>query len=673
MLEDLGTPSAARRILSALARFGVDLRPALRRARAAIVRPVRHELATETAALRGQLEARLAAETTGLRGQFNAQIAAETTGLRAHFDAQTTALRAQVDAQIATETTALRAQMDAHIAAETAALRAQFDARSAAMTARLDEEATKRQALESQLTEIAGRLAAATDDRQAIQVQLSELSSQVRAEAHARGHLQADLAQAAARLAAEQTDRRTRLAVLEALITDSNPPRSPEAARRLHEIASPIVSVILPTRNRARFVGDAIASVQAQHFTDWELIIVDDGSTDDTAAAMAPYLGDKRIRYLPGQAHGVSAARNRGLEHARGAFIAYLDSDNIWYPGFLAAAVGTLASEPAVNLVYGVLVTDSHQLDGTRLLWEAFDHERLMCANYIDMNVIVHRKSLIERYGVFDESLARLNDWDLVLRYTEHDPARPLPELAARYRVCDELRITTTRPFGPELFTIKRKWHSRSGAHYRPRILYVLWQYPQLSETYIEAEIRCMVRLGAHVEVWREMQQAATPHPTSVPIHDGPLADGVRRVRPDVIHVHWLGFATKRAASLAELGIPVTVRLHGFDTSREACRAILEHPWIRAVYAFPHHLDLVGRNDPRLRAIPAAFDTALFRPSAGKNRRLVVRTGSALPSKDPTLFFEVANRLPNHRFVLAAVTCTSRNAMPRHIGICIGR
>src|SRR5262249_3459125 len=260
-------------------------------------------------------------------------------------------------------------------------------------------------------------------------------------------------------------------------------------------------------------------------------------------------------------------------------------------------------------------------------------------------------------YGAFDEQLSRLNDWDLVLRFTEHAPARPLPVLAARYRICDDLRVTTTQTLGPEAFVIRRKWYPPATAKRRPRVLYALWQYPQLSETYIESEIRCMLRWGAHVEVWREMQPT-TPHPTSVPIHDGPLADVVRRVRPDVVHVHWLGFATKLAALPGPLGVPVSVTLHGFDTSPQACRAILDQPWILAVHAFPHHLDLVGRSDARLRAVPAAFDTTLFRPSDSKDRRLVVRAGSALPSKDLGLFFELANRLPDYRFVLAAVTCT---------------
>jgi glycosyltransferase involved in cell wall biosynthesis len=128
-------------------------------------------------------------------------------------------------------------------------------------------------------------------------------------------------------------------------------------------------------------------------------------------------------------------------------------------------------------------------------------------------------------------------------------------------------------------------------------------------------------------------------------------------VQPDVIHVHWLGFASRSVALLAGLGRPVTLRLHGFDTSADVCRTILDQPWLLAVHGSPHHLDLIA-NHPRLRAVPAAFDTTLFRPSANKDRRLVLRAGSALPSKDLALFFELANRLPNYRFVLAATTCT---------------
>src|SRR5262249_53802177 len=280
--------------------------------------------------------------------------------------------------------------------------------------------------------------------------------------------------QTSATLEAERSERRARLLLLETLVTEAYHPVSSQTAQFLRATPSPIVSVVLPTFDRARFVGQAITSVQAQSFADWELIIVDDGSTDDTAAAIAPYLADARIRYVKQPWQGVSAARNHALKLARGAFIAYIDSDNFWYRDFLAAAVNELASDPAVDLVYGALVIDSPDPGDTRLLWKPFDRDLLMSANYIDMHVIVHRNSLVERYGGFDDEISRMNDWDLILRYTEHVPPRPVPILAARYRICDDIRLTVTQPFGPEAFKIKQKWYPSATAARDPRVLYVL-------------------------------------------------------------------------------------------------------------------------------------------------------------------------------------------------------
>ena len=96
-----------------------------------------------------------------------------------------------------------------------------------------------------------------------------------------------------------------------------------------------------------------------------------------------------------------------------------------------------------------------------------------------------------------------------MLRYTEHAPAYPLPVLAARYRVCDDIRVSDTVPYGTNFLAVSSKWYPGSRTERRPRVLYALWQYPQLSETYIEAEISCMLRWGVDVEVWREIEPAS--------------------------------------------------------------------------------------------------------------------------------------------------------------------
>jgi hypothetical protein len=219
---------------------------------------------------------------------------------------------------------------------------------------------------------------------------------------------------------------------------------------------SPVVTIVMPTWNRGWVVGAAIRSVQAQTFADWELVVVDDGSTDDTAAVMAAF-HDPRIRYVTRTHAGQCRARNHALALARGALIAYLDSDNVWYPGYLAAAVAVFAAKPAVDCLYGAMVTDAHY-EGEHILFRPFDRERLIDGNYIGMSTFMHRRALIERYGTFDEELSTLEDWDLILRYTAHAPAYRLPALAVRYRVVDTTRVSVTTQQQDAMARIRAKW-----------------------------------------------------------------------------------------------------------------------------------------------------------------------------------------------------------------------
>jgi glycosyltransferase involved in cell wall biosynthesis len=221
--------------------------------------------------------------------------------------------------------------------------------------------------------------------------------------------------------------------------------------------SSPAISVIIPTWNRADLVGAAIRSVQAQHFSDWELIVIDDGSTDDTAEVMAAFAVDARIRYVVQPHAGQCAARNHALRIARGTFIAYLDSDNIWYPGFLASAVALFGAHPEVDCAYGAMITDFH-VRGERVLFEPFDRDRLLAKNFIGMSTFVHRRELVDRLGGFDEKLGTHEDWDLVLRYTAHAPAYRLPVLAVRYRTLDDKRLSVAAPPDTDIAYIRDKW-----------------------------------------------------------------------------------------------------------------------------------------------------------------------------------------------------------------------
>lgn len=118
---------------------------------------------------------------------------------------------------------------------------------------------------------------------------------------------------------------------------------------------APRVSVLVPARNAARFIGDALRSVQEQTFTDWELVVVDDGSTDDTAA-IAARLGGDRCTVVRQPGRGSGTARNAALAMARGDVIAHLDADDVWPSDRLERLVAALDADPSLDAVFGVAV-----------------------------------------------------------------------------------------------------------------------------------------------------------------------------------------------------------------------------------------------------------------------------------------------------------------------------
>ncbi|MBV9791949.1 MAG: glycosyltransferase family 2 protein, partial [Chloroflexi bacterium] len=118
--------------------------------------------------------------------------------------------------------------------------------------------------------------------------------------------------------------------------------------------AKPRVSVLMPTFQQSAFLRRALESLCAQTLADWELVIVDDGSTDDTHAVLQPYLVDQRIRYQRLDSNqGLGAALNHALDLARADLIAYLPSDDVYYPEHLAQLAARLADDPSIALAYG--------------------------------------------------------------------------------------------------------------------------------------------------------------------------------------------------------------------------------------------------------------------------------------------------------------------------------
>jgi glycosyltransferase involved in cell wall biosynthesis len=199
------------------------------------------------------------------------------------------------------------------------------------------------------------------------------------------------------------------------------------------EGSEPRVSVVMPVYNRASVVGRAIESVMAQSFEDWELIVVDDGSSDDTREVVREFIQrDSRVRLVEGQRGGVSRARNTGVEASHGSIVAFIDSDNAWRPDFLLVSVSAMAQ-------FGVRITYAgikrYESDGViqYVGLQAGRDYLLDGLSFVDLNVLVVERALLDETGLFDTALRRWVDFDLVLRLFERADAKYLPIIGVDY------------------------------------------------------------------------------------------------------------------------------------------------------------------------------------------------------------------------------------------------
>ena len=183
---------------------------------------------------------------------------------------------------------------------------------------------------------------------------------------------------------------------------------------------TPLVSVVIPTHNRAKLVRRAISSVLGQTYDDFELIVVDDASSDDTEKAVAS-LGDERIRYIRHETNRhASASRNTGIAHSRGKYIAFLDDDDEWLPRKLSEQVDLIESLPhSVGMIYCWMdVYRDGKLEHRRrpelrgaIFGHVLDSQRIG-----NSSTLVVRRQLIDQVGGFDESIPRGNDGDFIRR-----------------------------------------------------------------------------------------------------------------------------------------------------------------------------------------------------------------------------------------------------------------
>lgn len=201
---------------------------------------------------------------------------------------------------------------------------------------------------------------------------------------------------------------------------------------------TPRVSIVLPTRNRAAVLAGALDSVRRQTFSDWECIVVDDGSSDATPEVLAAAsAADARVRGIRREPGGsAAAARNAALGLARGDLVAFLDDDDRWAPEKLSLQITRLDSDPDALLACArvELSGDAAGVWPRRAAPEHPALRRLLSSNFIPVSTVMARRSALVRSGGFDERLAVAEDYDLWIRIAIDGPIRADPEVLARYR-----------------------------------------------------------------------------------------------------------------------------------------------------------------------------------------------------------------------------------------------
>lgn len=224
---------------------------------------------------------------------------------------------------------------------------------------------------------------------------------------------------------------------------------------------TPKVSVIIPTYNYGQYIDKSIDSVLSQTYRDFEIIVVDDGSTDNTKTIIETKYRDK-VKYIYQENSGAPAARNQGLREAKGDFIVFLDADDWFAPENLEYKVNILENNVDVGWVY----SDWHYVneEGTivdkgsdrfsfcnRKLEGDISSELFSAGNYITTDSVLIRKACIERVGGFDESLPALQDYDLWLRISLSFPVKFL-NMGLSYSLIHPDSITFRKGVSPKAF-----------------------------------------------------------------------------------------------------------------------------------------------------------------------------------------------------------------------------
>jgi glycosyltransferase involved in cell wall biosynthesis len=273
----------------------------------------------------------------------------------------------------------------------------------------------------------------------------------------------------------------------------------------------PKVDVIIPAYNAARYLPAAIESVVAQTFEDWRIVLVDDGSTDDTAETVAPFVGrlGSKLKYIKQENRGLPAARNTAIRNSDAEFLALLDADDMWLPERLAESLKSFEGRPQVGLSYGLISwVDANGLVGDTFAGNLTASVEGRIATHIYTRKVqlpcptmTFLRVAVDEVGMFDEMMRATEDRDLWLRIALRYDVAFVPKVIGLYRLSPGAMSADPRRMLRAQLGFVEKHYGAEGCGFWARRIAVGRIYKQHAEA-LERNGRRGAALGSALKGW---------------------------------------------------------------------------------------------------------------------------------------------------------------------------
>jgi len=278
--------------------------------------------------------------------------------------------------------------------------------------------------------------------------------------------------------------------------------------------SNPLVSVVIASYNMGHYLPESVRSVLTQTYQNIEVIIIDDGSTDDTEQQLKPLMTDSRLRYIKQENQGQPKAKNNGIKAVKGEYVAFCDGDDLWAPNKLELQLPLFEGDSDIGVVYSEV---SYIDEKGNALDKEQPYQRysgkvtneLILKNFIPFGTAVVKKECFDELGLFDENLPMGIDWDLWLRFSVHFKIQYLADKTYIYRIWPGQMSSNYRGRYKNAFLIMNKFVNNNPNAIDKKIINKAW-----ADTYTNKALAIASGEGLSIEPIKNLIEALSYDPT---------------------------------------------------------------------------------------------------------------------------------------------------------------